>query len=126
MELVEGRHQPPQMQQHAPLGDTAAVLDRMTSTLRGQGHVVILDSAFCVIDGLVDLAKKGVWTAAVVKKHHHRWPPHVPGDAIVAYMKDRPIGELHVAQGIVDGVRISLNCVRHSRHTFILASTYCG
>jgi len=123
IELVEGRHQPPQVAPPTPKGSMAALLDRMTVDLRSKSHNVILDSAFCVIEGLVDLALNGVYAAAVVKKRKY-WPRHVPGDAIIAYMKDKPVGELHVAQGTVGGVQINFNCVRHNRYTFILASTY--
>lgn len=123
MELVEGRFQPPQASPPTAIGSMAALLDRMTVRLRGKGHTVILDSAFCVIEGLVDLALKGVYAVAVVKKRKY-WPRHVPGDAIISYMKDKPVGELHVAQGKVNNVQINFNCVRHSRYTFILASTY--
>ena len=126
MELLEGRHQPPQAAPPAPRqGSKAALLDRMTLALRSKSHnVVILDPALDVIQGLVDLALNGVYAAAVVRKRKACWPRHVPGDAILAYMKDKPVGELHVAQGVVGGVQINFNCVRHSRYTFILASTY--
>ena len=123
LELVEGRHQPPQDAPPTPRGSMAVRLDRLTAPLRGRGHIVVLDAASCELDGLVDLAKKGVYAAAVVRKRKC-WPRHVPGEDILAYMKDKPVGELHVAQGTLEGVKLNFNCVRHSRYTFVLVSTY--
>ena len=40
-----------------------------------------MDSGFYVTKGLVDLRKKGIFGAALIKKRIH-WPENIKGDAI--------------------------------------------
>ena len=47
-------------------------------SLHGTGMVVVLDSGFCVLEGVIELQKRGVFTAALIKKRRY-WPKYVPG-----------------------------------------------
>ena len=124
IELVEGKDQPPERplayQGHGKIG---SLLLRMTEELRGKHHVVILDSAFTVLEALAELAKQGVHAAAVVKKRRF-WPRHYPGDSTCLFMADKPIGELHTRRGIVAGVPMNIFAVRFPNFTFQMVATY--
>ena len=40
----------------------------MLEPIIGIGNVVVLDSAFCVLKGIVELKKHGVYASALIKK----------------------------------------------------------
>lgn len=71
--LVEGKDKP----RGAPAGrfsgesKTTSLLLNMCTTIFATGKVVILDSGFCVLNALIDLRKRGVFAAAVVKKRRY-------------------------------------------------------
>jgi hypothetical protein len=65
--------------------------------------VVILDSGFCVLRGIVELQKKGVFAAAVIKMRKY-WPKYVPGDAIDEKMEPTEVGDdCNSLPGILEG-----------------------
>jgi len=47
---------------------TAGLLLRLCEPIFGTCHVVVLDSGFCVLEAILELAKKGVFASALVKK----------------------------------------------------------
>jgi hypothetical protein len=67
IELVEGKDAPRQIKvQFDDMGKTVGLLLRLTERLWGTGKVVILDSGFCVLKGIVEVARKGVYAAALI------------------------------------------------------------
>ena len=70
LELVEGKDRPPELPDlnRNKFGNTVNLLLRMCSTIFGSGRIVILDSGFCVLKGIVELAKNGVFAGAQIKK----------------------------------------------------------
>ena len=66
LELVEGKDCPPELsqQQYENLG----VLLCLLVPIFHLGFVVILDSSFFVLKGIIKLRKKGVFVSALVKK----------------------------------------------------------
>ena len=60
---------------------------------------MVLDSGFCVLQALIELRKKGVFAAAVVKKRCY-WPKHVPGHLIRMRMDRKVIGETESLKGM--------------------------
>ena len=42
------------------------------------GWCVIIDSGFCVLNGLIKFSKKGMFSCAVIKKRRY-WPSMLPG-----------------------------------------------
>ena len=50
------------------LGSTVGTLLHLTKPIHGTGKVFVLDSGFCVLRGLVELKKKGVFAHALIKK----------------------------------------------------------
>ena len=71
MELVEGKDRPsqlPPLQYNDRGGKTVGLLLRMTRPIHNTGRLVILDSGFCVLKGLVELGKVGLFASALIKK----------------------------------------------------------
>ena len=100
----------------------------MCKPLFGKSHRLVLDSAFCVVEGLHELALRGVYSSAVAKKRRY-WPKHVRGKAVQDFMKDKPLAQLHVQRCRLENpeyqhLQYQINSVRHSRFTHILVSTY--
>ena len=50
---------------------TVSLLLRLTKDIFGTGKVVILDSGFCVLRGLVELMKRGVYASSLIKKRKY-------------------------------------------------------
>ena len=100
MELVEGKDAPSERPaahpEDAKGGKTCGLLLRLCKSLYGSGTIVVLDSGFCVLQGLVELRKVGVYASAVIKKRRY-WPRHIDGAAIDAHMASKAVGESDVA-----------------------------
>jgi Transposase IS4 len=91
LELVEGKDEPPErvnLKDNDNLGKTVGLLLRLTKSLYYTNKVVVLDSGFCVLKALVELRKKFVFAAAVIKKRRY-WPKYVDGDTIKKYFDDK-------------------------------------
>ena len=75
LELVEGKDCPPDLPDLNcnKFSNTVNLLLQMCSTIFGSGRIVILDSGFCVLKGIVELAKNVVFTGAQIKKRRY-WP----------------------------------------------------
>ena len=63
----------------------------LTKPVWGTGKLVVLDSGFCVLQGLVELKKKGVYSHPLIKRRY--WLKHVPGDDIIAHFMEKKVGE---------------------------------
>jgi len=61
--LVEGSDRPKEIQK----GPTVSLLLRMCKPLCTKGDIVILDSRFCVLKGIVEVMKEGVYAGALIK-----------------------------------------------------------
>ena len=70
VEIVEGRDEPKEApaKDFSELGKTVGLLLRLTRSIWGTSKVVVLDSGFCVLKGISELRKKGVFGAALIKK----------------------------------------------------------
>ena len=70
IDLVEGKDHPQQLgiQQYDNFGSTFGLLLRMLAPIYHKGFIVILDSGFCVLKGIIELRKKGVFASALIKK----------------------------------------------------------
>jgi hypothetical protein len=86
--------------------------------------VVILDSGgFCVLQGLVELKKIGVFASAVIKKQRY-WPKYVPGDSIDDRMKEKEIGDVDALNGTINGGPYNVMCMTDVDYTMKLMLTY--
>ena len=104
VELVEGKDQPCHIRkEHDDKGKTVGLLIRLTQPLHQSGKVVILDSGFCVLKGIVELKKKGVFASALIKKRRY-WPKYINGDEIKLEFEDKEVGDSDALPGELDGV----------------------
>jgi hypothetical protein len=73
LELVQGKDEPQQRprKEFEERGKTVSLLLRLTQSLWGTGKAIVLDSGFCVLQGLVELRKMGVFAAALIKKRRY-------------------------------------------------------
>ena len=69
MDLVEGKDSPSEiMPKFKNQGKTVGLLLCVLEPIFARGNVVILDSGFCVLKGIVELKKRGVYVSALIKK----------------------------------------------------------
>jgi hypothetical protein len=129
IEIVEGKDKPPEKPLCPHTGDkspTVGLLLRLCRSLIGTGKVVILDSGFCVLEGLIQLRKNGIYASAVIKKRRY-WPKYVPGDKIDSYMNEKKaVGECDALYGTLDGVPYHIFCQQEPNYVNKLMSTYGG
>ena len=102
---------------------TIGLLMRLTHSMWHTGCVVLLDSRFCVLQGIVELCKKGVFAAAQIKKQYY-WPKHIPGDAVVLHFATNDVGHIDALQGQPDGVPFHVFCMKEEDYVSMLMSTY--
>ena len=57
-----------------------------------KGNMVVLDSGFCVLKGIVELKKHGVYASTLLKKQKY-WPKYIKGDAIKEHFDDKDVGD---------------------------------
>ena len=69
MELVEGKDSPSQIiPKFNNEGKTVGLLLHVLEPIFAKGMVVILDSGFCVLRGIIELKKQGVYASTLFKK----------------------------------------------------------
>ena len=104
-EIVEGRDRP-RGRVRPEFGDIGKTVGRMlwwTRPIWNCAKVVIMDSGFCVTKGLVDLHKKGVLGAALIKKHRY-WSANIKGDTTDAHFSSKEVGNVDAAKQVEYGV----------------------
>lgn len=124
VELVEGKDRPATLKhEHEEKGKTVGLLLRLTKRLNGSGKVVILDSGFCVLKGIIELRKKGVFAAAVIKKRRY-WPKYIDGGMVKEYFMSKEVGDVDSFGGCLDGIPYHIFCMKDEGYTTMLMSTY--
>ena len=92
MELVEGKDSPSEIiPEYNNQGKTVGLLLCVMEPIFTRGNVVILDSGFCVLKGIVELKKRGVYASALIKKRKY-WPKYIKDDAICDHFTDKNVG----------------------------------
>ena len=124
VEIVEGRDHPPELAvEYSELGKTPGLVLRMTKSIHGTGRVVVMDSGFGVLQGLIELLKVGLYSSAVVKKKRY-WPKHIKGDSIDEHMSAQEIGSSDALVGRLDDKQFYVYATRDSRFICKLMATY--
>ena len=85
-EIVEGRDRPCEhgRTEFGEIVKTVVTMLRFTRPIWNCAKVIIMDIGFCVTKGLVELRKKGVFGAALIKKRRY-WPENIKDDEIDAH-----------------------------------------
>ena len=93
------------------IGNTVGSMIRFTRPIWNCANVVMMDSGFCVTKGLVQLRKKGVFGATLIKKHRY-WPENIKSDAIDAHFDSKELGNIDAVKQVEDGVDYHLFCMK--------------
>ena len=73
MELVEGKDSPSEIvPKFHNEGKTVGLLLYVLEPIFAKGMTVILDSGFCVLEGIIELKKLGVYASTLIKKQKYR------------------------------------------------------
>ena len=125
IELVQGKDRPSQIpnEKFSEHGKTTGLLMRLTESIHHSGRVVIMDSGFCVLKGLVQLASVGVYASAVIKKRRY-WPKYIDGAAIDSHFDLKEIGTTDSLPGTLDGTNLKVFCMREEDYVMKLMATY--
>ena len=68
LEIVEGKDRPKELPKpmHHERGKTIGLMIRLCKLPFNTGKVVIFDSGFCILEGLIELRKKGVFGSKLI------------------------------------------------------------
>ena len=126
LEIVEGRDQPWQAnKKFSDKGKIVGLLLRLTRPIWGSSKVIILDSGFCVIQGITKSQKKGVFDAdaALIKKYCN-WPKHIRGDRIKQYFDAKDVGYIDWMKGSLDAVNAEIHYSKEHDYVTMLMASY--
>ncbi|KAI2504308.1 xylulose kinase [Fragilaria crotonensis] len=125
IELVQGKDEPSQIpnEKYSEHGKTAGLLMRLTESIHHSGRVVIMDSGFCALQSLIQLASVGVYGSAVIKERRY-FPEYINGDAIDPHFESKGIGETDILPGTLDGINFKIFCMKEEDYVMKLMATY--
>ena len=84
---------------------------------------MILNSGFCVLEGVVELPKLGVFGGALIKQRRY-WPKYIPSDKIDDHFKDKEVGGVDSLTGKLDGVHYDIFYMEDPDYIMKIMSTY--
>ena len=127
IELVEGMdapraaaHPKPKHNNH---GNTVGLLLRILQPSFTKGYVVVLDSGFCVLKGIVELKNRGVYASALIKKRCY-WPKYIKGDDIKSHFDGKDVGNCDSWKGQMDEVDFHVYAMKEPDYVMSIMSTY--
>ena len=82
-----------------------------------------MDSGFCVTKGLVELRKKGVFGAAIIKKRRYL-PANIKGGSIDAHFSLKEVGNVDAVKQVEDGLAYHVFCMKMPDYVMKLMTTY--
>jgi hypothetical protein len=71
-------------------GKTVGLLLRLTRSIWNTGRLVILDSGFCVLKGIIELKKKGVHFEDKEVSDVDAWPVELDGEPFHVFVRKEP------------------------------------
>lgn len=103
---------------------TVGTILRCTKPLWHTGKVVIMDSGFCVLDGLKALYSKGVFSSAQIKKRRY-WPKNVPGDAIVNHFdQTKDMTDVDELPGMLGDCQFHIVAMKEPNYVSMMMTTF--
>jgi len=124
--IVEGKDRPKELglKEFEDLGKTVGPMLCMTQPIWEAGKAIVLDSGFCVANGITELKKRGVYAAALIKKRRY-WPAGVPGDIIDAYFADKEEGYAATCDAIApNGGPFFIHCFKEPNYVMKIMATW--
>ena len=95
----------------------------LTRSLWGTGKIVVLDSGFCVLKSIIELKKKGVFSAALIKKRRY-WPKYIDGDGIKSHFHNKKVGDVDALPGTLDEIPFHVFAMKEPVYVMMIMSTY--
>ena len=125
IELVEGKDCPTQLgkPKHDEMRSTVGLLLWMLVPIFHMGLVIILDSGFCVLKGIIELCKKGIYASVLIKKRHY-WPKFIHVDEIHAHFDEKEVGAADSWPGQLDNVPFHVYAMKEPDYVMSLMSSY--
>ena len=125
IDLVEGKDHLHQMgqQKYDDLGATVGLLLQLFAPIFFKGFIFILDSGFCVLKGIIELCKKGVFASALIKKRRY-WPKFIRGEEIKENFADKDVGDADSWGGVLDDKPLHVYAMKEPNYVMSLMSTY--
>ena len=90
----------------------------MLEPIFGRGNVIILDSGFCILKGIVELRKHGVHASTLIEKWKY-WLKYIKGELIKAQM-----WAIDSWKGLVDEVNFHIYAMKEPNYVMSLMSMY--
>jgi hypothetical protein len=125
IELVEGKDQPRELgrKEYSEKGTTVGLLMHLTKPIWHKGNVLVLDSGFCVLQGIAELNEVGVFAQALVKKRRY-WPKFVKGEEIQEHFAQKPVGSVDIWNGELEGREVYLHCLKEPDYVMTIMSSF--
>ena len=95
----------------------------MLSQIYHKDFIVILGSGFCVLKGIIELRKKGVFASALIKKRRY-WPKYIKVDAIKALFENKDVGDADSWAGTLDNFPFHVYAMKEPDYVMSLMSAY--
>ena len=73
------------------------------------------DSGFFVSRGIVELERKGMYGASLIKKKNY-WTKGVPGAAIATHFEDKDVNHCEMFEAPVDGLPFKMMCKKEPNY----------
>ena len=104
------------------LGSTIGTLLHLSKPVHGTGKIFILDSGFCVLQGLVKLRR--CFAYALIKKWRY-WLKHIPSYEVIAHFADKQIGDADAISRILDEVLFYIIGMKEPDYIMEIMTIYC-
>ena len=95
----------------------------MLEPIFGRGNVVIFDSGFCILKGIVELKKHGDYASALIKMLKY-WLKYIKGELIKAHFENANVGNCGSWKGSMDKVNFHVYAMKEPSYIMSLMSTY--
>ena len=125
MEMVKGRDIPSELPQDPKTKKTSNLLIRRCSNVKSAGKVVILDSGFYVLEGIIAIKTVEVYVGALIKKQRY-WPKYVPGQRIEEHFQTKDVDDTDSLHGKMNGIPYDIVCMKEPNYIMNIVSTYGG
>ena len=87
---------------------TAGLLLCLTYSIWETFKNVVFDSGLCVLKGIAELRKKGVFSATLIRKRRY-WPKFIDGEGIKKSFEDKEVGAVDAMKEKPDNVNIKVH-----------------
>ena len=75
----------------------------------------MMDSVFCVSRGIVELERKRMYGASLIKNKKY-WPKGVHGDAIDDHFEDKDLNHCDMLEASIDGLPFQVMCMKEPNY----------